>query len=203
VAAASPGRAAGGPAGRALAPLDDASYSRSELAALIRIQYEERVAWKKQRKQKAPLPQVVGAGDFTGRSRHRPSVRALVQHLERGGDPDVGNLLLPPPMRLPGGRESSHSDTHNRDDDVRWQDHSIHRSDHDGRRFANPTKVAQDVFTPKRRVFSIPSTMKLNERNIVKIYEKNFGSRFTAYWKARSEQFVVPNDVTRLAAPGK
>jgi metal transporter CNNM len=157
------------------APLDDASYTRSELAALIRIQYEERVAW--QRKQKAP--RVVGAGDFTGRSRHRPSVRALVQHLERGGDPG-GNLLLPPPMRLPlpGGRESSHSgcDSHNRDDDVRWQDHSIHRDEVTMMEGAlqMQTKVALDVFTPKRRVFSIPSTMKLDERNIVKIYASGY-----------------------------
>jgi metal transporter CNNM len=160
------------------------SYTRSELAALIRIQYEERVAWKrKQKEQRRKSVDVVGALDFTGVSRNirADSVRALMNHMERG---DTTAELVPLTPIRQGSRESSfggggvdeYNHQSNRDEDIRWQDHSIHRDEVTMMEGAlqMQTKVALDVFTPKRRVFSIPSTMKLNERNIVKIYASGY-----------------------------
>jgi CBS domain containing-hemolysin-like protein len=220
-----------------------ASFTRGELAALIRIQYEERVAMKRKMKQRkkrvtqndsttlstfstsSASVQVVGALDFTPRqilmnaATDRQSIRALKNQVERNSSSSNGTVtistiyendtvpprlapsnhvknngntgsdpvLVPPvPMHLPYREESSdellytYTDTQvhdsNRDHDVRWHDHSIHRDEvmmMEGA-LQMQTKVALDVYTPVRRVFSIPSNMKLNERNIVKIYASGY-----------------------------
>jgi CBS domain containing-hemolysin-like protein len=242
-----------------------ASYTRSELAALIRIQYEDRLARKQRQKLKRKViaqPSVAvrpsllstttvaksttpsGSIDFTSKRQLLPtattstsgsdlstttatptkplSKRALKnQSYYRGTTmplleqqlattmKDVVDLVMETnrndesaPLLLsttisssidPNGSDQSNKlndysniehrsnfycsiGNSNRDDDIEWNDHSIHRDEISMMEGAlqMQTKVALDVYTPKRRVFTIPSNMILNERNIVKIYASGY-----------------------------
>lgn len=132
-----------------------ASYTRSELAALIRIQYEERLTNKKKRKsQNQILGDHIGGLDFTPAITNRnKSLRALKhQKLHE----------LEALYKLDSGPVSNKVDIHQ--DEVTMVEGALQMN----------TKVAMDVFTPHRKVFSIPFDMELNERNMVKIYASGF-----------------------------
>jgi metal transporter CNNM len=168
------------------APSSSAAYTRGELAALIRIQYEERVAVKRKRKlqRKSVVPgNHVGALDFTPvLLSHQQSLRALKNQAEHG-------LVVPAPLNGVSSPLTTHSsdsgefysgqhnnDHNNHDDEDAQSSRSIHKDEVTMVEGAlqMQTKVALDVFTPMRRVFSIPSDMLLNERNMVKIYASGY-----------------------------
>lgn len=127
-----------------------AAYTRSELSALIRIQYEERLAKRRHHKNQTVDGDHVGALDFTPKvvasSVRAKSVRATMNQLAHAdGD------FFDPTSSL-------------RHDEVLMVEGALHMS----------TKVAIDVFTPIRKVFSVPKDMLLTEANLVKIYAAGY-----------------------------
>jgi len=134
---------------------DDKAYNRGELSALIRINYENRLAAKRHRKAEAATllgGSHVGALDFTNNIDHRMSLRATKSQLNREPIPMLDGR--PDFQRAP----SIHMD------EVTMVEGALQMQ----------TKVAMDVFTPKRRLFSIPQEMQLIESNLVKIYAAGF-----------------------------
>lgn len=189
-----------------------ATYTRGELSALIRIQYEERLAVRRRRKIQKRTVVIkgdrVGALDFTPSTpdmrrnirpiadplQHKLSMRALKNQAERSVAPMVvaNNTTSD---RFAGHESCNHNTSdfslggrsdsggseyslphHNQDSDKRWLDHSIQHSEVTMIEGAlqMQTKVALDVFTAMRKVFTIPSSMLLNESNMVMIYASGF-----------------------------
>jgi metal transporter CNNM len=198
------------------ASTSSATFTRRELSALIRIQYEERLAQRKRRavrRQSAAAAATsatlhgdrVGALDFTPTSYGDPSrqlirsdelqknLRALKNQAAHGAPlVSAGPLNEPLPPTLPDRRpfasttdisnertlssDNSFYSVPNVDSDLRWSDDAIHADEVTMVEGAlqMQTKVALDVFTPMRKVFTIPSTMLLNEGNMVKIYASGY-----------------------------
>ena len=151
-------------------------YNRGELSALIRIQYEERLAAKRKRKkaQQDAATELdllltnksdhTGALDFSSdlvvSSRHHhhnnsKSKRATKNELEHEWNKQhlQGNIV-PADDALIQRSPSIHMD------EVLMAEGALQMQ----------TKVAIDVYTSVHKLFSIPSDMILNERNLVKIY---------------------------------
>lgn len=183
------------------------AYNRGELSALIRIQYEDRLANKQKRKrlrQQAaaatatgtgmliPASDHVGALDFTNSHHpsHQQSIRANINHLEHlqvatGGVPVASQLSV---------RQTSNQSTvtspghYNRSERESYERPGLERSNSihvdeismvEGA-LQMRTKVALDVYTSIRRAFFVPADMILNERNMVQIYASGF-SRIPVY----------------------
>ena len=165
---------------------ESSAYNRGELSALIRIQFEERLARKQKLKAERAQAQVnhrrlvtgdrVGALDFS--HHHIPSSASVMTELQRGA------------LRA-ANSHVRHKDTHfaesvisaytQQSDDFTCND-SIHADEVtivEGA-LQMKTKVALDVMTIKRNVFTVPYEMILNEKNVVKIYASGF-SRIPVY----------------------
>ncbi len=134
-------------------------YDRSELSALVRLQYESRKAAKVMRKQNK-----MRLGD------------ALVHdHIDGSGiSPNVNNYS----MTSGNGQElkrmrSSDAETHRfvkHVDEVVMIEGALQMH----------TKKVYDVMQPWKEVYSIPDDMELNESNILQIYSKGY-SRIPVY----------------------
>lgn len=147
-------------------------YNRGELSALIRINYEQRLAQKRskrlQRDKMALIVQGerIGGLDFTppsGSFDVAKSIRAAKSQLTRHEQNDTGfDALLPTRTERSLSRErrglqrspSIHVD------EVMMVEGALQMK----------TKVALDVYTPLRKVFSVPMDMVLSERTLVRIY---------------------------------
>eukprot|EP00977_Amphora_coffeiformis_P029897 scaffold43368_cov214-Amphora_coffeaeformis.AAC.3 len=163
-------------------------YKRGELSALIRIQYEERLASKRKRKQE--------------RQQHRHSHQPLL------GDDTMGSLDFSEPplasqekyqsvkalksqLQHTGSIHPSERTTNTGDNSTRHYEGgpgNLQRSDSlhvdevimiEGA-LQMKTKVALDVYTPLRRLFAVPETLKLSEKAMVQIYASGF-SRVPVY----------------------
>lgn len=176
----------------------NAPYNRGELSALIRIQYEERLAAKRKRKQERKQHKhskavqllsnddQIGAIDFSigqaSLEHQRASFRAKKSQLTNNNKSlrestsfsrdDESNVSV---GTFAGGEDNGLS-------------HSIHIDEVTMVEGALSMKVkcALDVFTPLKFVFSIPDTTVLSESGIVRIYASGF-SRIPVYRAAKNK----------------
>ncbi|GAX28949.1 hypothetical protein FisN_20Lh274 [Fistulifera solaris] len=150
---------------------DPHGYNRGELAALIRINYEQRLAQKRtKRNQRDNMAMVVqgervGALDFTSTRSltsfdNSKSMRAATNQLTRteGNDAAFAPIKSSSEPILITRSPSFHLD------EVLMAEGALQMK----------TKVAYDVFTPLRKVFSVPIDMVLSERNLVNIYASGY-----------------------------
>jgi metal transporter CNNM len=166
------------------------AYNRGELSALIRIQYEDRLANKQKRKLLLLQAQAVTAGqplfadsdhvgalDFTNpnkRSLQQQSLRANLHQLEH----DEAAML--PAERLSASSTKSERENYERHDLERSDSIHIDEVSMVEGALQMKTKVALDVYTSIRRAFCVPSDMIMTERNLVKVYASGF-SRIPVY----------------------
>jgi metal transporter CNNM len=163
-----------------------AVYSRGELAAMIRIHYEERLAAKRKRKRQKALVagDHVGALDFTpplalsiNRSQSKRAVKnqAAKEELRsvKSNDTCVDEKIKHHSRSISDVGEQHFKAARNR---VSQESQSIHADEVlmvEGA-LQMFTSFAIDVFTPMRRVFAIPQDMVLTEHNMVKIFASGF-----------------------------
>mgnify|MGYP005843867495 CR=1 FL=1 len=150
-------------------------YNRGELSALVRIQYEERMASKHRRKNE--MQHALDSENDSIRSREsyssrrtsgasvRPEISATVRAMKR--EMSQRNLMA--------------RDLHV--DEVMMVEGALQMR----------TTAATEVFTPWSRVFALPYDMILGEKNIVKIYRSGF-SRIPVY----ETNLDDPDDNTRI-----
>jgi len=168
-----------------------AAYTRGELAALIRIQYEERMAAKKKRKrlvQEGAAAVVlagdhVGGLDFTARKSLRATKSQLAHEASVLSLESHQNSVAPSEADGKIDRDSLHVD------EVVMIEGALKMN----------TKTAIDVFTSYRKVFCVPSNMILDEKNLVKVYASGFtripvhepGSRTAVIGTLMTKQLIV------------
>ena len=162
-------------------------FNRGELSALIRIQYEERLAAKelrkKERKNFRKNPEHLGGLDFSPPPTLRAAeVRATkreldrLQHANSSVAPETTRAEASIAGFLPEPTETNIRQTNER------RSQSIHLDEVSMVEGAlqMKTKMAMDIYTPLHRVFAVPYDMILNERNVVTIYSSGF-SRVPVY----------------------
>lgn len=163
------------------------AYNRGELSALIRIQYEERLANKLRRKELLKLQTEavtggfaesdhVGALDFTKRFQKQQNFKASINQLEHNASallPQSNNIHSTLPM--PSEREHYERHDLERSDSIHIDEVSMVEG-----ALQMKTKVALDVYTSIRRAFCVPGDMIMTERNMVKVYSSGF-SRIPVY----------------------
>jgi metal transporter CNNM len=143
------------------------AFNRGELSALVRIQYEERLAAKQERKkQREAFRQAVDGA--SGRSSRldaalRSSKREIIKEsfLSTQDSDSTPSVITnnPPSIRgLVNRSPSIHLD------EVSMVEGALQMK----------TKVAMDVFTPIHRMFSVSHDMILTERNVVSIYSSGY-----------------------------
>jgi metal transporter CNNM len=149
---------------------DSSAFNRGELAALVRIQYEERMAQKQQRKKerasvvKSQSPaNHVGGLDFSSVNMIAAEVRASKREAER----NLSRMSVDSSAHIQHAKKFSQS-IHV--DEVSMVEGAL----------SMKTKVAIDVYTPFHRVFAVSYDMIMNERNVVSIYSSGF-SRVPVY----------------------
>ena len=154
---------------------DVAAYNRGELSALIRIHYEERMASKQKRRQQelailqATNGDHVGALDFTSvvfsamEQQKQQSLRATKRQVEHDSQRAVAQSTRSSSSAPYDKREFERSNSIHFDE-VTMAEGALQMR----------TKVAVDVFTPLRKIFSVPMDMELTEKNMVKIYASGF-----------------------------
>jgi metal transporter CNNM len=150
-------------------------YNRGELSALVRIQYEERMASKHRRKNE--MQHALDSENESMRSRESYSSRRTSGASVR---PEISSTVRA--MK----REMSQRNLMARDlhvDEVMMVEGALQMR----------TTAATEVFTPWSRVFAIPYDMVLGEKNIVKIYRSGF-SRIPVY----ESNLDDPDDNTRI-----
>lgn len=163
------------------------TYKRGELSALIRIQYEERMAAKRQRKQQRGehrhswhLAQLqgehVGALDFTASvPAHQETVKAIKAHLQytQSQRSESASSHIPseprPTYEGPGSGAMTRSDSLHGDEVIMIEG-----------ALRMKTSVAIDVYTPLRQMFAVPETLRLGEKAMVQIYAAGY-SRVPVY----------------------
>jgi len=134
----------------------DEGFNRGELSALVRIQYEERLATKQQHKEelaKLRKSQRLDA-TFSLSSRRRASAAYCESAKSNDSaiqkDPSVGST------------ESYMKSLHN--DEIVMVEGALQMK----------TKCAMDVYTPMRHMYAVPITTELNEETVVDIYSSGF-----------------------------
>jgi metal transporter CNNM len=177
------------------------AYNRGELSALIRIQYEDRLANKQKRKLLREQAEVltgghlfaesdhVGALDFTKRTPGRYSLeqqslranRNQLEHAENALSPS-NNINGSLPMQ--SVREHYERPDLERSDSIHIDEVSMVEG-----ALQMKTKVALDVYTSIRRAFCIPGDMIMTERNMVKVYSSGF-SRIPVYQHVPEEEEI-------------
>jgi metal transporter CNNM len=191
------------------------AYNRGELSALIRIQYEDRLANKQKRKLLLQQAEAVAGGhifaesdhvgalDFTKRtpgrySREQQSLRANRNQLEH-----AENALLPASDNSNGSLRMQSEREHYERPDLERSD-SIHIDEVSMVEGAlqMKTKVALDVYTSIRRAFCVPGDMIMTERNMVKVYSSGF-SRIPVYRHVTGEEDISENKGKKDSSHGK
>jgi metal transporter CNNM len=158
------------------------AFGRGELSALVRIQYEERMAHKKRIKagkaamatktatqQNSDLVDNVGALDFASTQAIKASKRTVDRR-------STTNSIPPGPSRLSSGDDDpcltpqTQRTVSIHIDEVNMVEGALNMK----------TKVALDVYTPVHRMMAIPYDMLLTENNMVSLYARGF-SRIPVY----------------------
>lgn len=153
-------------------------YNRGELTALVRIQYEERMAMKKLRKKEMAklnldrsLPTYLSRGsslsdgiDSLTRRSIRQGIEARLLEQQNTSRPEGGSSRVPL-IRAPSWHH----------DEVTLVEGAL----------SMKSKTAIDCYTPMRDVFAIPNDMTLNEANVVNIYSRGY-SRVPVYDTSKS-----------------
>ena len=138
-------------------------YNRGELSALIRIQYEERMAWKRRRiKDRKSIPHATSSIGCIGspelHSKHSSS--------------DIGKLVLSYDTDEAKDSDDDLSDTV---DSLNSIEVNVAQS-----ALSMRTRTAREIYMPMHQVFAIPSDLVLNETNLATIYHQGF-SRIPVY----------------------
>lgn len=149
----------------------DGAFDRGEISALVRIQYEERMANKRARK-----VQLMGSnrkrpsGNFDHPTVRSPGVDAALKTLKKAHS--VRNL-----------DEEDDNISNLKGDNLKGDVmHSIHVDEVmmvEGA-LQMKTKTAMQVYTPIHRMFAVPCDIVLNEANVVDIYSSGY-SRIPVY----------------------
>jgi metal transporter CNNM len=137
-------------------------YNRNELSALIRIQYEERMATKKSRKLSLMAGHIksqdlkVKEDQRTWRALKKEIMEAVEDRItdESEEQMDTTERLNPPLLA----------------DEINMVEGAL----------SMKTKVAMDVYTPMRMMYAIPHDMILDKENIMDIFAKGY-SRIPVY----------------------
>ena len=147
------------------------AFNRGELAALVRIQYEERMAAKQQRKKerasilKNQPDHHLGGLDFSSINMINAEIRASKREVERKqSHSSMGDSSYAHVQHAKKLSPSIHVD------EVSMVEGAL----------SMKTKIAMDVYTPFHRVFSVPHNMVLSEQNVVSIYSSGH-SRVPVY----------------------
>ena len=138
-------------------------YNRGELAALIRIQYEERMAFQ-QRKRK-DLNNATRKNESQSSQQMEASLRALKGEFNRNFPEDDGTKAFAKPSLSINSEE------------IAMVEGALQMK----------SKIAMDIFVPLNKVFSIPSDMVLDEPNVVQIYGSAY-SRIPVYERKQQDQ---------------
>eukprot|EP00934_Nitzschia_sp_Nitz4_P007401 Nitzschia sp. Nitz4//scaffold47_size129522//9375//11285//NITZ4_003533-RA/size129522-processed-gene-0.28-mRNA-1//-1//CDS//3329552746//7391//frame0 len=159
----------------------EGAFDRGELSALVRIQYEERMAHKQRKKEEKRQFQTlrqetsdvvdnVGGLDFASRQMIKASKRKV------GRFDDELSMSSRPIESTQTSRDDSTRDgsvISAMNPDRRISIHVDEVNMVEGA-LSMKTKVALDVYTPLHRMFAVSHDMVLNEANVVKIYSSGF-----------------------------
>ena len=149
----------------------DGAFDRGEISALVRIQYEERLANKRARKLEK-MDNIIRttkrpSGNFPGPKRRPPDLETAIKAVKAQS---IRNLDEEDP------RDASIR-SFDAISNLQFQDiHSIHVDEVmmvEGA-LQMKTKTAMQVFTPIHRLFAVPCDLILNERNVVDIYSSGY-----------------------------
>jgi len=147
-----------GPLGKLLDVLvsdEEEGYNRTELSALVRIQYEERIATKVQRKNRFGKLE-------TWKALKKDIMEAVEARAENKG---VGGAFPEIPFTEQLSPPLHHSE-------VIMVEGALNLK----------TKVAMDVYTPMRKIFALPEDFILDKDNIMRIYSQGY-SRIPVFRK--------------------
>lgn len=135
---------------------DDGAFNRGELSALVRIQYEERLATKQQRNELAKLRKSQRLDPTFSPGSHR---KVSASYFESAFS-DESSLIMGEPMAGAAGNytKSLHGD------EIVMVEGALQMK----------TKCAMDVYTPMRQMYAVPITTELNEETVVDIYSSGF-----------------------------
>lgn len=143
----------------------DGAFDRGEISALVRIQYEERIANKRQRKiERMDSTKRKSFSNFP-HPKHRPpglenAIKTAKTELSTRDSIDLADISAVRDV------QSIHVD------EVMMVEGALQMK----------TKTAYDVFTPIHRMFAVPDNLILNEDNVVDIYSSGY-SRIPVYEK--------------------
>jgi len=161
---------------------EDGAFDRGEISALVRIQYEERIANKRQRKLDKMDSSRSSSASFPHPSVRSPDLEAAIKASKALSIRNFSGDL--PPIRASSGDLPS---TRNMSADLSDIKHladieSIHVDEVTMVEGAlqMKTKTAFEVFTPLNRMFAVPETLILNEDTVVDIYSSGY-SRIPVY----------------------
>jgi len=151
-------------------------YNRGELTALVRIQYEERMAAKsRHRAERAKFQE----GQTLSKALLEASVRTAKrehEHTEHTNHPNTTDASSSPRFNYQRS-PSIHVD------EVLMVTGAL----------SMKTKMAIDVYTPLRKLFAVPYDTTLDERTVVRIYSSGY-SRIPVYEKNLNK----PKDITAI-----
>ncbi len=182
------------------------AFGRGELSALVRIQYEERMAYKKRRKQERaelrPATSIidsqkhtnivdnVGALDFASIQ----AIKASKKMVERRQTDSLHSTMVVPPMTAGNSRDEEDEDSvMTRDNPTRSVSIHLDEVSMVEGALSMKTKMALDVYTPIHRMIAIPYDMLLTEQHMVDIYSSGF-SRVPVFHPNRQK----PKSVTAI-----
>lgn len=151
---------------------EDGAFDRGEISALVRIQYEERIANKRQRKLDKMDSSRPSSASFSHPRTRSPDLEAAIKASKAlsirnsSGDlPSTRNLSADlSDIKHLADIESIHVD------EVTMVEGALQMK----------TKTAFEVFTPLNRMFAVPETLILNEDTVVDIYSSGY-SRIPVY----------------------
>lgn len=155
-------------------------YNRGELSALIRIHYEERMAWKRRQiKQRSSVNRAIssiGCIAYPKKAVQQPTEKTPLLNSEY----DTITTLLEVPD---GGADDNlqqqqhQQELDDEEEDITLDDtlslRSIEVNMAQGA-LQMRTKTARDIYRPMRDVFSIPYDAVLNDANLATIYHQGF-----------------------------
>jgi len=135
---------------------DDGAFNRGELSALVRIQYEERLATKKQHKEELAKMRKSQRLDPTfSLASHRRVSASYFESTTSDSSAIMGEAAA-------GSAENYTRSLHN--DEIVMVEGALQMK----------TKCAMDVYTPMRQMYAVPITTELNEETVVDIYSSGF-----------------------------
>jgi hypothetical protein len=145
------------------------AFDRGEISALVRIQYEERLAIKRRRKlDRMDASKLNSSANFPHPKSRPPDLEAAIKTAKAKS---IRNLSKMEDSFLDPAAISVLQDAHSiHVDEVTMVEGALQMK----------TKTALEVFTPLHRMFAVPADLILNEDNVVDIYSSGY-SRIPVY----------------------